>query len=639
MNPRILSLLLGAALLLGACGGGDDDPPSGQPGPAAAAPAITQQPADASVSVPAAATFNAAASGEPAPTVKWQLSTDAGTTWTDIPGATATAYTTPATSAGDDGSRFRAVFANASGGATSNAATLTVGGGNVIGPAGGSLVFLGGAVRLDFPAGAVAAPTAIDVQAMPFAAPRFPEPVSGTTFAFGPDGIVFAQPVTLTLRYDDANVAPATDVQTMRVGKASADGWTTYASSVDAAAHTVSAQIGGFSSYGVVPGLETLPLGQVPGMALRAYDWPGVTSATVAVDPAGAVYVAGFQAGGTGSAVPVASGGFVARLNVDLSVQWLKPLPNSDGAAGNVMLRVDSQGNAWVAWDIAPTYQIGLAGFAPNGTTRTGFPVVFSSGGAGSFDQVRGMAVDANLNVHLLGRRGGNLEQGTYTIVRGSDGTFARPTTPFGLPSGPQATSVNVWDLALDAAGNAYVTSTFFGDGMPAFGGHVSSFSASTMQPRAGWPKAQPSLTFFFGRSPVANSLTLLPVTSGSGSVRQLLAFDLLAGAMQPGWPVTFGPEVLALEWPAVDGSANVWQAGIVRPNGPNNKIWLASLNSSGQMRAGFPRVFGGNPTDVDQPYDLAIAPGGTAYVVEQQTRNPGPSQTRRIAIVRQPAL
>ena len=67
--------------------------------------------------------------------------------------------------------------------------------------------------------------------------------------------------------------------------------------------------------------------------------------------------------------------------------------------------------------------------------------------------------------------------------------------------------------------------------------------------------------------------------------------------------------------------------------------MWLASLDSSGQMRAGFPRVFGGNPTDVDIPYDLAVDPAGTAYVVEQQTRNPGPGFTRRIAIVRQPAL
>ena len=636
---RFLSLVLGAALALGGCGGNDNEPAGGQPGPAAAAPAITQQPADATVTVPAAATFSAAASGEPAPTVKWQLSSDAGTTWNDIPGATAPSYTTPATTAGDDGARFRAVFANASGSATSNAATLTVGAANVVGPAGGTLVFLGGAVRLVFPAGAVAAPTAIDVQAMPFAAPRFPEPVTGTTYTFAPDGITFAQPVTLTIRYDDAQLAPATDVQTMRIGKASADGWDSHASTVDAAARTVSADIGGFSSYGVIPGLETLPLGAIAGMALRAYDWPGVTSATVATDASGAVYVAGFQAGGVGT-VPVAAGGFVARLNVDLSVQWLRPLPNSNGANGGVILRIDQDGNAWAAYDVGPTYQIGVVGFNPNGTTRSGFPIVF---GSNSFDQVRGLAVDASGDIHVLGRRGlSNIEQATYTVVHGDDGTFARAITPFGLPGGAQTTSITVWDLALDTAGNAYVTSTWFGNGSPAFGGHVSSFVATSMQARTGWPIAQPTLTFFFGRSPVskvANPMTLLPVTSAAGLQARLLAFDPLGAILQPGWPVTFGPEVLAIAWPAVDLSANVWQIGRVRPNGPNDKMWLASLNSSGQMRTGFPRVFGGNPSDVDVPYDIALDPAGTAYVVEQQTRNPGPSQTRRIAIVRQPAL
>jgi hypothetical protein len=534
------------------------------------------------------------------------------------------------------------VFANDSGSATTNVATLTATAANVVGPAGGTLVFLGGAVKLTFPAGAVAAPTTIDVQATTFAAPRFPAPVPGTAYAFSPDGIVFAQPVTLTLRYDDAQLPAATDAQTMRIGKSSADGWTSFASTVDAGAHTVSADIGGFSSYGVIPGLETLPLGQIGGMALRAYDWPDVTAATVATDPSGAVYVAGFQAGGTGSTVPVASGAFVARLNVDLSVQWVRAVPNSDGANSNLILRVDQEGNVWVAHDVGPTYQIGLVGFNPNGTTRSGFPIMFASGGPGTFDQVRGMAVDRPGNIHLFGRRGGNIEQGTYTVVRGADGTFARQTTPFALPGGTQTTSVTGWDLALDNAGYVYFTSTWFGNGNPAFGGHVSSFVATTMQPRAGWPIAQPTLTFFFARSAVsrvANPLTILPVTSASGLLQRLLAFDPLGGIAQPGWPVTFGPEVLSLEWPAVDLSANVWQIGQVRPSGPNSKMWLASLNASGQMRAGFPRIFGGNATDLDLPYDIALDPAGTAYVVERQTRNPGPSETRRIAIVRQPAL
>ena len=148
----------------------------------------------------------------------------------------------------------------------------------------------------------------------------------------------------------------------------------------------------------MIPGLETPPLGAVPGMALRAYDWPMVTYAQIATDPSGAVYVAGFQLPNSGSTVPVASGAFVARLNVDLSVQWLRPLPNSDGTQGDLYLRSDPQGNVWVAWSNATTSQIVLAGFNPNGSARTGFPVSF---GSGSLDRVRGLAVDFTGNVHL----------------------------------------------------------------------------------------------------------------------------------------------------------------------------------------------------------------------------------------------
>ena len=92
----------------------------------AAAPIVSLQPADISVVAPAAAGFTAAATGVPAPTVQWQQSSDAGVTWTNITGATSASYATPATVLADSGKRFRAVFANASGSAISNAAVLTV---------------------------------------------------------------------------------------------------------------------------------------------------------------------------------------------------------------------------------------------------------------------------------------------------------------------------------------------------------------------------------------------------------------------------------------------------------------------------------------------------------------------------------
>ena len=89
-------------------------------------PSVTQSPADQSVIVPAAATFAAAVGGTPLPTMQWQLSTDGGVAWSDIAGATGTSYTTAATTAADNGKRFRLVASNSAGTATSSAALLTV---------------------------------------------------------------------------------------------------------------------------------------------------------------------------------------------------------------------------------------------------------------------------------------------------------------------------------------------------------------------------------------------------------------------------------------------------------------------------------------------------------------------------------
>jgi hypothetical protein len=90
------------------------------------APSIRTQPTNQTANVGSRATFTAAATGNPAPTVKWQSSPD-GTIWKDISGATANSYTTPTLAAADNGKKFRAIYSNGIGrDVTTNAATLTV---------------------------------------------------------------------------------------------------------------------------------------------------------------------------------------------------------------------------------------------------------------------------------------------------------------------------------------------------------------------------------------------------------------------------------------------------------------------------------------------------------------------------------
>jgi hypothetical protein len=90
------------------------------------APSVLTQPASVAVSAGATATFTAGASGNPVPTVQWQLSTNAGSSWSNISGATATSYTTAATTTANSGYEYRAVFTNTVSSATTAAATLTV---------------------------------------------------------------------------------------------------------------------------------------------------------------------------------------------------------------------------------------------------------------------------------------------------------------------------------------------------------------------------------------------------------------------------------------------------------------------------------------------------------------------------------
>ncbi len=95
-------------------------------------PSITQQPTSMSVAASQPVQFRAAAAGVPTPTLQWQVSTDAGTSYSDVSavapysGTTSPTLAIAAAPAGLNGARYRIVASSHLGVATSNSALLTV---------------------------------------------------------------------------------------------------------------------------------------------------------------------------------------------------------------------------------------------------------------------------------------------------------------------------------------------------------------------------------------------------------------------------------------------------------------------------------------------------------------------------------
>lgn len=89
-------------------------------------PIITLQPSGTTVVVPNSGVFNSAGKGFPQPSPQWQVSTNDGSTWSNISGANSSAYITPETTYQDNNTQYRVVYSNSVGSVTSNSATLNV---------------------------------------------------------------------------------------------------------------------------------------------------------------------------------------------------------------------------------------------------------------------------------------------------------------------------------------------------------------------------------------------------------------------------------------------------------------------------------------------------------------------------------
>ncbi|MBX3610455.1 MAG: hypothetical protein KF871_11225 [Hydrogenophaga sp.] len=153
-----------------------------------------------------------------------------------------------------------------------------------IGPAGGTLRSVDGALTLEVPVGALAQATTLSIQPIGNAA----HGGRGRAFRISPEGLHSAVPMTLRFAVDDA-MLEGSAMGVMQVATQSADGsWQVYRNAVrDLGGRTLSVQTSHFSDWAVIagaqlrPGTATLPVGQSIDLTLvtcKAQPGQGETS-------------------------------------------------------------------------------------------------------------------------------------------------------------------------------------------------------------------------------------------------------------------------------------------------------------------------------------------------------------------------
>jgi hypothetical protein len=124
----------------------------------------------------------------------------------------------------------------------------------IIGPRGGEVASSDGVVRLAIPSGALARETEISIRALDAFAESIPGGVAGTAYEFKPDGLSFARPARLTIRYAAGRLPRGAAESSLALAKIQDDGrlQLTPEVRVDEVNKTVTGSISGFSRYAVV---------------------------------------------------------------------------------------------------------------------------------------------------------------------------------------------------------------------------------------------------------------------------------------------------------------------------------------------------------------------------------------------------
>jgi outer membrane protein assembly factor BamB len=168
-------------------------------------------------------------------------------------------------------------------------AVLDVRGGGTVGPAGGTLSLLDGALTLVVPENALSHTITILARPAPGGPPN-PRLVTGTTFEIGPENVSFLRDASLTIRYDDVKVPAGLGAWSLRLYVRSGDDWVpTRGSRVDQPTRTVHGDVARTGTYAVFS--TAVDRIQIHGPLLDQAMYPGQVGefSAVAFDTVGSV--------------------------------------------------------------------------------------------------------------------------------------------------------------------------------------------------------------------------------------------------------------------------------------------------------------------------------------------------------------
>ena len=147
------------------------------------------------------------------------------------------------------------------------------------GAAGGTIQLANG-VRLTIPDGALTQDVYITAVPALNVPPGNQPIIPGTAWDFGPDGLVFAKPIVMTIPYDPSAVPPGVPEAELRIHKLVNGSYEQQdAGLVDPVNHTVSAEVTSFSVY-VILQRDPLSLEDVEAPVIRAFEVRNATTPT-----------------------------------------------------------------------------------------------------------------------------------------------------------------------------------------------------------------------------------------------------------------------------------------------------------------------------------------------------------------------